>query len=167
MSISASVLASPWFSQRRLFRVHEPRQQIRLAFVVLAISAVFGALATWNSYSAYATLLGSAVQAAPAVYEADLIEQTQNYAVVSSVLALGYALAVVGASIAFVHWIAGPTVALKRHARALVEGDYSSRVTLRGSATVHADLARHLNDLATSLEREQAGRAVKPLVDDV
>lgn len=154
--MSASVLASPWFSQRRSFRVHQPRQQLRLAFLVLGISAIFGTLAAWNSYSAYATLLGSAVQAAPAVYEADLIEQTRHYTVVSSALAVGYALALIGASVAFVHRLAGPTIALKRHAQALAEGDYSSRVTLRDGATLHADVARHLNDLAARLQAEQA-----------
>lgn len=156
--MSASVLASPWLGERRSFRVQQPRQQFRLAFLVLGITVIFGGLAGWNSYSAYATILGSAVQAAPAVYGADLIEQTRHYTIVSSALAVGYALAVFGASVAFVHRIAGPTVALKRHARALVKGDYSSRVKLRGDATLHADLARHLNDLAAALQTEEARR---------
>ena len=89
-----------------------------------------------------------------AIYAADLLEQTQHYLVVSSALLVGYALAMGGASVAFVHRLTGPTVALRRHVRALKSGDYSSRVVLRGGKNAHCELAELLNELAEVLERE-------------
>ena len=65
---------------------------------------------------------------------------------------MGYALAMIGASVALVNRLLGPMIALNRHVRPLTEGRYSSRVKLRGAGGVHAQLAQHLNELAIELE---------------
>jgi hypothetical protein len=80
--------------------------------------------------------------------------------VVSGVLGIGYVLAMSAASVAFVKHLAGPMVVLNLHVRALKSGRYPSRVTLRGSGGVQAELAQHLNELAIALEEhEQTERA--------
>jgi signal transduction histidine kinase len=98
--------------------------------------------------------------AGPSVVEDDLVKQTHDYVVASGVLGIGYVLAMFAASVAFVNHLAGLMVALNRHVRALKSGRYASRVTLRGSGGVHAELAQDLNELAVALEEhEQTERA--------
>lgn len=152
MSISALWPMPTRFNQRRTFALANPDQQVRLALTVLGISLVFLLLAAVNSYSAYARLLTNVVSASPSVWQDDLVAQTQHYIVVSAALGLGFALAMIGASVAFVNRMVGPMIALNRHVRALKGGRYSSRVKLRGGGGVHAELAQHLNELAIELE---------------
>lgn len=141
-------------SQRRMFALADPRQQFVLAITVLGITGVFLALAVGNSYAAYASLVNSAIAAAPVDLGSDLVAQTRNFLVVSSALAIGYTLAMIGASIAFVHHVAGPLVAVHRHIHALRMGRYTSRVRLRGAGGLHAELANQLNELAVTLENK-------------
>lgn len=157
-------------SQRRTFALADPRQQFLLATTVLGITVLFLALVAGNSYAAYASLASSAFSAAPVDLGNDLVAQTRNYVVVSSTLVLGYALALTAASVAFVHRVAGPLVAVHRHIHALKMGRYTSRVRLRGAGGLHADLATQLNELAVTLENRPkqrldggvAGGAVRP-----
>lgn len=97
-----------------------------------------------------------------------MVGQTRHSLVVSIALGIGYAIAMIGVSVAFVNRMAGPMVALNRHARALKSGRFNSRVQLRGGGGVHAELAQHLNELAIALEGGQAGwvdrRAAQPLL---
>jgi hypothetical protein len=139
-------------SERRTFGLGDPRQQFVLAVIVLGITSLFLALAVGNSYAAYGSLLNSTVAIAPQDLGSDLVAQTRNYVVVSSALLIGYALAMIGASIAFVHRVSGPLVAVRRHVHALKMGRYSSRVTLRGIGGLHSELACQLNELAVVLE---------------
>jgi len=52
------------------------------------------------------------------------------------------------------HRIYGPMVSLKRHVEKLIQGEYSSRVTLREEDRFQ-DLARDLNLLAENLEKSR------------
>ena len=147
--------------QRRTFGATSPRQQIRLAVTVLGITGLFMALAAGNSYAAYSSMLNTAVSMTPESWVDDVIAQTRIYTVVSSTLAVGYFLAIIGASVAFVHRVVGPLVALRRHVHELERGRYRSRVNLRGGGGgVLAEFADQLNDLAATLEdRERESEA--------
>ncbi|MDP6977149.1 MAG: hypothetical protein QF570_00930 [Myxococcota bacterium] len=143
------------FGQRRAFALVEPRQQARLALSMLAITAVFVVLAVANSYSAFAPILQRAVTAAPEVWAQDLMAQAGLYLVVTLSLAVLYAAAMVGASIAFVSQVMGPLTAIRRHARSLKMGRYSSRVQLRaGGHRLYGEIAEQFNELAEELERQ-------------
>ena len=147
-------------TQRRTFGRACPGQQIRLAITVLGITGVFLALAVGNGYAAYSAMLKSAAAMTPEIWQDDLIAQTRPYIVVSSTLAFGYFLAIVGVSIAFVHRVVSPMVALRRHVRELGLGRYGSRVRLRTGGGLLGELGDQLNELAASLENEQEkGRA--------
>ncbi len=139
--------------QRRAFALVEPRQQVRLAIIMLSITALFVALALANSYSAFAPMLRSAVMAAPEVWSQDLMAQAGLYLVVTVALVVLYAAAMVGASIAFVSQMAGPLIAIRRHARSLQMGRYSSRIHLRAGDSFYGEIADQLNALAEALER--------------
>ncbi len=140
--------------QRRAFALVEPRQQLRLALTMLAITTAFLLLALVNSYSAFAPILDRAVSAAPEVWGADLFGQAGLYMIVTLALAVLYTAAMVGASIAFVHRVAGPLTAVRRHARALKMGRYTSRIQLRSGDHLYEDLAQNLNELAEELQKE-------------
>ncbi len=147
-------------SQRRSFGLADPRQQIRLVITVLGITCLFLVLAAGNSYAAYSSMLNSVLAMTPSDWADDLVAQTHSYVVVTLALAVGYFFAMVGASIAFVHRVVGPLVALRRHVDELRRGRYASRVKLRRAGGLHADLAEQLNELAAALESEErAGRA--------
>jgi len=139
--------------KRRTFRFAEPGQQLRLSLGILAVSLAFYLLFVGNSYAAYFGMFRAIFSTAPIMMGEDLEVQTAHYIRVTTMLVAAYSLAVVGLSVAFVHRITGPIVALERHARALKSGKYSSRVALRSGREVHAELARQLNELATSLEQ--------------
>lgn len=153
--MSATSMMPFRFSERRAFRIAEPRQQARLTSWMLGISLLFLALVIGNSYAAYGSLIGSALATVPTILVPDILLQTQHYIVVSAVLAGSYAIAMVAASIAFVHRLTGPVVAFERHVDSLKRGDYSARVFLRDNDGSHARLARQLNDLAAALEHQQ------------
>lgn len=139
--------------QRRMFALVEPREQIRLALIMLTITTLFLVLAIGNGYLAFAPMLKRAVSAAPEVWERDFVAQTGLYLVVTVAIAVIYAAAMIGASIAFVSQIAGPLIAIRRHVRALKAGRYTSRIHLRAGTKLYGEIADSLNELAESLER--------------
>jgi len=149
-------LALPPTEQRSAFRLSRPRHQVGLAAALLGVSALFAALSVANLYAAYGPLLRYTIEAAPAVYGDDIVEQTTNYVVVSSALVVAYALAIAGLGVAYVHRVAGPTVELERHVRALRRGDTESRVRLRHGQSIHGGLAKELNSLAEVMARSGA-----------
>jgi hypothetical protein len=165
--MAASTLTFLGISERRAWRLDRPGPLLRLAASVLGATVLFGLLAVGNSVAAYGALVGSVLSTAPDVFGADIDEQTAHYAVVSATLALAYTFVVMAICVSFVHRLTGPTVALERHARALKSGEYGARVSLRGGDRVHAELARHLNDLAATLERnEREERSREPRLLD-
>jgi hypothetical protein len=149
-------------AQRRSLRLVRPAPPRRLALLVLAITLFFALLFALNSYAAYGRLYASALAIAPPVLAGDVAAQTARYLIVSATLLVGYALAVAGGCVAYLHRLIGPTVALERQVRALRRGDYAARVALRDGEDVFAKLARDLNDLAARLETRGAGRGWHP-----
>lgn len=144
---------------RRSFRFTNPRQQVRLAIAILVTTFVFSLLAAANSYAAYKSLVDVAVSTAPIPLSEILQEQTRHYITVTSILATGYALAVLALSVIFVQRIVGPIVAIERHVRKLKSGDYSSRIGLRSGRSVFSTVAVQLNELAMRMggEATEAG----------
>lgn len=142
-------------SERRLIRFSVPKPQLQLALGLLALTVGFAILLVANGYAAFGRILPVLFEVAPTAVVADLEAQSGFFLVTTVSLLLGYALAVVGICAGFVHHLLGPVVALERQARALKFGDYDVRVSLRDGESVHGDLARYLNDLADTLQREQ------------
>jgi hypothetical protein len=56
-------------------------------------------------------------------------------------------------SILFTHRLVGPTIAFRRHIKALSEGRYNSRITLR-KQDAFAEVAEDLNNLAAIMEKK-------------
>ena len=94
----------------------------------------------------------------PPSFEADVRAQTSDYLVASASMFAGYALLVLGLCVGYTHGLIGPTVALKRQARMLRDGDYTARTRLRQGNTVFADLATDLNAVAEMLEQDAGTR---------
>ncbi|MGH0032028.1 MAG: hypothetical protein ACQGVC_19730 [Myxococcota bacterium] len=145
---------TPLPHERRFVRFSAPSQQLRLAFGVFALTLLFAALIGGNSYLAYGRLMAAVFSVAPDAFRTEMALQTSQFATVTGALLLAYALALVAVCGAYVNRLTGPTVALERHVRALRQGEYRSRVRLRGGGELHAPLARLLNDLADQLEKE-------------
>jgi len=154
MNWTAALVPMP--HERRFVRFSAPAQQLRLAFGVLGVTLVFGVLIGLNSYAAYGRLMSVVFAEVPEAIRTDLALQTTQYATVTIELLLAYALALVVICGAYVNRLTGPTVALERQVRALKAGEYRSRVRLRGGGSVHAALARQLNELADQLESAEA-----------
>lgn len=156
MNWTAVLAPQPY--ERRFVRFSAPGPQLRLALTVLGVTLVFAALFAANSYAAYGRMMNAILSVVDGAFREDLALQTTQYATVTVALLLGYALALVVICGAYVNRLAGPTVALERHVRALKTGEYRSRVRLRGGGSVHAALARQLNELADQLENEATRR---------
>ena len=145
--------------RRRTVRLIKPSAQMKLAAYLLIISFGFAVIAAFNSWSAYGRLLEAGLESAPAALRQDIAEQTQNYLHSSLALLAGYVVVVLAFSVGFLHRLLGPTVALERCLRALRNGDYSARMTLRDDDWTFAEVAVQLNDLAAQIEKSAGSRA--------
>ena len=157
MSFVASIrqrLAEP--ERRRTIRMVRPGVQLKLAVYLLAMTFGFALLLGFNSWAAYGRLFHGTLATAPAPFAQDIVEQTQPF--LKSTLALlgGYVIAVLGLTIGYLHRVVGPIVAVERHLRALQRGEYSSRLALRSSDHLYAEVAEQLNELASRLETSRA-----------
>jgi hypothetical protein len=153
MSFVASIrqrLAEP--ERRRTIRMVRPGVQLKLAVYLLAVSFGFALLLGFNSWAAYGRLFHGTLATAPAPFAQDIVEQTTPFLKTTAALLGGYVIAVLGVTIAYLHRVVGPMVAIERHLRALQRGDYASRVSLRSGDHVYGTLADLLNDLAERLE---------------
>jgi methyl-accepting chemotaxis protein len=138
--------------RRRSMRLVKPGVQLKLAGYLFAVSLFFGALVAFNSWSAYGNLYEATLASAAGPFKQDLAEQTYFYLNISSVLLVGYVVAVLAVTVAYVHRLIGPVVAFDRHLRSLQRGDYTSRVAVRQGDHIYASMADQLNDLAERLE---------------
>jgi hypothetical protein len=138
--------------RRRTLRLIKPQAQLKLAVYLLFVSLVFGGLVAGNSWSAYARLIEATLVTAPAPLKNDILEQTRNYMNISLALLLGYVLAVLAVTIGYLHRLIGPTVAIERQLRAMLRGDYASRLELRNNDDLYTELADQLNELASRIE---------------
>jgi hypothetical protein len=157
MSFVASIrqrLAEP--ERRRTIRMVRPGVQLKLAVYLLAVSFGFAMLLGFNSWAAYGRLFHGTLATAPAPFARDIVEQTTPFLKSTLAMLVGYVIAMLGVTIAYLHRVVGPMVAIERHLRALQRGDYTSRVMLRSSDHLYAELAEQLNELASRLETSRA-----------
>jgi hypothetical protein len=157
MSFVASIrdrLAEP--ERRRSVRLIKPGVQVKLAIYLIVITFGFTLLLGFNGWAAYGRLLAGSMTTAPAPFKQDVVEQTRPFVHASLALLGGYLFAMLGVTIAYLHRVIGPIVAIERHLRALQRGDYTSRVTLRSGDHLYADLGDQLNELASRLETSRA-----------
>lgn len=79
----------------------------------------------------------------------------------SRVTMLGYFAVLLLTFVCFALWVAvshrifGPVVAMRRHVRSLIAGEYTSRINLRANDELR-DLGEDLNELAQTLDRSGA-----------
>ena len=130
----------------------QPAVQLKLPAYFLLITTAFGGLMAIAISDAYRSLFLTITAEQPAYMEQILRAQTQDLLVVSGMLAIVYLLTILTVAIVILHRVVGPTVALRRQAERLKNGDYSARVTLRRHDAFR-ELADDLNELAALLEQ--------------
>ena len=129
-------------------------------------------IATWSAFSAALFSLGIAL-----VFYYTLRHFSESFADIGSMddetinrayqmfegvrlSALGILLAQVvvsvGVAIVTTHRLVGPTVAFRRQVRAMINGQYDQKVTLR-NGDAFTELASDLNELSDQLKREPKG----------
>lgn len=138
--------------RRRAVRLIKPRAQLKLAIYLLLISLAFGGLAVANSWTAYGRLFEGTLSTAAAPFKPDIVAQTRIYLNLSALIVGSYVLTMLVVTIGYLHRLIGPTVALERQLRAMLRGDYASRLQLRSSDELYTELADQINELATRLE---------------
>ena len=127
-----------------------------LAGYLIALTVVFGAVSAFNSWSAFGAIYKALLVTAAAPFEAEILGQARLYLNTSLALFAGYVVCVLAVTIGYVHRLIGPTVALERHLRALRRGEYGERVNLRSNDRLYGELAEHLNELTSRLDRAKA-----------
>ena len=133
-----------------------PTLQMKLPLYTLLLSFTFGLLALLLFYiyfeQLYVMMLENTTQGS--YLRTAVSIQTSNFLEATSMLLIGYIFLMVAVTSIYTHRIIGPTVALKRHIRALKDGLYSHRVQLRKHDELK-DMAADLNELAEILEQYQ------------
>ena len=155
---STSDILWSWFSpqlKRRSLGLILPKEQLKLPFFLLITTLGFASLFALQSYLAFGRLYAMTISIAPASFEELISDQLGDFAIVTSVIAVAYMAVMLTVSVAFLHRLMGPTVALRRQIRELRRGHYSSRVEMRRSEVMFSELSRELNELAETLERRE------------
>lgn len=115
---------------------------------------MFGSMALLGGYIYFEQLFAMMIENTTQgnYLQETISQQTENFIEASMVLLVVYIIFTVGITTIYTHRIIGPTIAIKRHVRALKEGLYSHRVSLRKHDELK-DLAGELNELAEILEQ--------------
>jgi methyl-accepting chemotaxis protein len=131
-----------------------PGLQLKLALYALMLSlgfllvtALFGKLYFEQTYI---TLVENTTQAE--YVQAIINQQLHDFKSMSLLLLAGYIVMMVVLVAVFTHRMIGPTLPIMRHVKALKDGFYSHRVTLRRHDSFQ-ELADELNALAETLEK--------------
>lgn len=148
----------PFDLRRRTVRLLEPGAQLKLPVYLLVMTACFIGAFAYNVHAAFGSLYEAALSTNSDLLKSLVEEQSGRFFVTSAVIGVGYLIAVMVLCAAYLHRLIGPTVALRRLACAMKEGDYAARVKLRKSDAAMAGLATDLNELAQILELEQLKR---------
>jgi hypothetical protein len=145
------------FDSRRAFRVLQFGAQLRLPVYLLLITVAFMSLFAWHTHSAYAELYTMVMTNVPESFQDQILRQTQDFSVVGAAILGGFALTLLGFSIAYTHTLLGPTVPLRRQVQSMKDGNYRMRNKLRKTDAAHQGLADDLNELASTLQSAQKG----------
>jgi HAMP domain-containing protein len=134
----------------------KPAFQLKLPIYILLLSVTFLMLGLFlgNLYfqQTYMSMLATSTQ--PDYLQQVITRQAHEFKFLSALLLLVYAALVTVITTIFTHRLIGPTLPIRRHIRALKEGLYTHRVTLRAHDGLQ-DVAEELNDLAATLEERK------------
>jgi hypothetical protein len=135
----------------------QPLLQLQLAIYTVSLTIVFSAIliaVTYFSFRQTYELILDVTNLPQDV--ADLVnEYIANSAGWLAGAILLYLVINILITIFLTHRMIGPTIAFRRHIRALMDGNYSSRINLRkGDAFV--EVAEDLNSLAEQMEKKKA-----------
>jgi HAMP domain-containing protein len=134
----------------------KPAFQLKLPIYVLLLSVTFMMLGLFlgNLYfqQTYMSMLATSTQ--PDYLQQVIARQAHEFKFLSALLLLVYAALVTVIATIFTHRLIGPTLPIRRHIRALKEGLYTHRVTLRAHDGLQ-DVAEELNELAATLEERK------------
>jgi HAMP domain-containing protein len=150
-----SILRSLGLDERRKARnfLIKPGIQLRLPLYVLLLSFTFVLLAVLigNLYfeQTYVTLLQSTTQSE--YVQRLLARQTQEFKELALLLLSGYVVLMIVVTVIYTHRLIGPTIPMLRHVKALREGRYTHRISLR-KYDAFSELADQLNELAETLQ---------------
>jgi methyl-accepting chemotaxis protein len=150
-----SILRSLGLDERRKARnfLIKPGIQLRLPLYVLLLSFTFVLLAVLigNLYfeQTYITLLQSTTQSE--YVQRLLARQTQEFKELAMLLLSGYVVLMVVVMVVYTHRLIGPVIPVLRHVKALREGHYAHRISLRKN-DAFSELADQLNQLAETLQ---------------
>jgi len=150
-----SVLRSLGLDERRKARniLLKPGIQLRLPLYVLLLSFTFLLLAILfgNLYfeQTYITLLQSTDQSE--YVQRILARQTQEFRGLALLLLSGYVLLMVVVTAVYTHRLIGPVIPILSHVKALREGRFTHRISLRRH-DAFTELADELNTLAETLQ---------------
>ena len=156
-----SVLKSFGLDERRKARnsLLKPGIQLRLPLYVLLLSFTFVLLAVLfgNLYfeQTYVTLLQSTTQSE--YVQRILARQSQEFKELALLLLSGYVLLMIVVTVIYTHRLLGPTIPMLRHVKALQEGRYAHRISLRRHDAL-SELADQLNVLAETLQNNSSHR---------
>ena len=142
-------------NMRRAFQIRYPGVQLRLPLQLLAIALVCGGVFVAQSLEAYRKLYEMLVSAVPPSFEAEIEAQATAYLIVTVVIALVYALAVMALCVIQLGRLTGPVVAVRRCLDSLIQGKYERRIAIRKGDEVFQEIAEKLNHLAETLEQRQ------------
>jgi len=140
-------------SRRRAINLRvRPGLQLRLPFVVLAITGVFVMLFAAHMDQAYGKLISIGIE--QPWLRTLIAEQSHDFLVVSCAIGAGYVTAVLVACLSYGHRMLGPIVPIMRQIEGMKNGDYVSQISLR-DGDPFADVARELNELASILRTQE------------
>jgi HAMP domain-containing protein len=134
-----------------------PGLQLKLPLHIVLLSCAFAGAALLFGYLYFEQLYLLMIESSPQgeFLQASVKQQTSNFIELSITLLISYIVLVIGISLLYTHRIIGPTIAIRRHIRAMKEGLYSHRVCLRKHDELK-ELARELNELAGILEQRNS-----------
>ena len=157
MAVRRHVRRTFLHDSRRLLRIVEPSEELRLPLYLIAATAVFLVLLVGNGAAAFQRIAEFALADTSNIFRSELSNQARAFMIASGVIVTGYVMAVVVICVAFTHHIIGPRTALRRQVEALKNGDYGARTKLRETDKVFRELGEDLNELAQILARAEKG----------
>jgi nitrate/nitrite-specific signal transduction histidine kinase len=133
----------------------QPSLQLQLGIISVIVSTFFCGLAAILTYFSLSTFYSMVIELTDLKEEVVQIQDQIMTMMLPWVAALCllYLAINVFLSIYYTHRLVGPTVAFQRHARSLIEGNYSSRINLR-KHDAFEEVAEVLNELAKQLEEK-------------
>jgi len=133
----------------------QPAFQLKLPLYILLLSVAFLLLGILlgNLYfqQTYLSMLATSTQ--PDYLQQVITQQAREFKLLSVLLLAVYAAMVTVVSAIFTHRLIGPTLPIRRHVRALQQGRYGNRISLRAHDGLQ-EVADDLNLLAETLQEK-------------